>query len=656
MGDRIRTLRTRVLQGLGLIVLAGLLGLGAAYMVLAPEVPESADLWSINRTRAITFLDSKGDVIGSRGGLHTDPVRLAELPPHLVNAFVTIEDKRFYDHSGVDWLGIARAMFINLREGRLVQGGSSITQQLAKNIFLKPDRTLSRKVQETILARQLEARLTKDEILELYLNRIYLGGGAFGVEAAAQTFFNKSARDVTLAEAAMLAGLPKAPTRWAPTANLEAAQERARVVLKALYGEKVISEWQYAEAYAKPATLGQQSVSGEVNYFLDHVTSQVNFIESALESFFDLDPQMDLIVTTTLDSTIQSKAEKALLSALEAQGEELNAEQAALVAIARDGAVRAMVGGKSYEQSQFNRAVQAKRQPGSAFKPFVYLTALTEGHQTDDLVYDEPVTIGDWSPSNYSPSYRGRMTLTEALQYSVNTVAVRISEEVGRDKIVEMANQVGIESNLTPNRSLPLGTEEVTLLELTSAYVPFVNGGQVSPNFVITKIEAKNGDVLWEYTPPDSKQVFTPEQARDMTYMMHQVILDGTGKRASLGARPAAGKTGTSQEWRDAWFMGYTGDLVAGVWVGNDDSTPMNRVTGGGLPAQIWKDFMGATHQGWSMSALPGAIPARTLAQNNDMKRYLSDLSNAMRKIAPPGTVVSSKAKKQKKKRKWWPF
>jgi len=639
-----------------MIMAALLVGLGAAYVVLAPEFPESADLWSINRTRAITFLDSKGGVIGSRGGLHTDPVRLAELPPHLVDAFVTVEDKRFYDHSGIDWLGIARAMFINVREGRLVQGGSSITQQLAKNIFLKPDRTLRRKVKETILARELEARLSKDEILELYLNRIYLGGGAFGVEAAAQTYFSKSAREVTLAEAAMLAGLPKAPTRWAPTANLEAAQERARVVLKALHGEGVISEWQYAEAYAKPATLGQQSVSGEVNYFLDHVTSQVNLIESALESFFDLDPQMDMVVHTTLDSTIQAKAEKAILSALDAQSEDLNAEQAALVAIARDGAVRAMVGGRSYEESQFNRAVQAKRQPGSAFKPFVYLTALREGHSTNKVVYDEPVTIGDWSPSNYSPTYRGRMTMTEALQYSINTVAVRVSEEVGREKIVELANDVGIESNLTPNRSLPLGTEEVTLLELTSAYVPFVNGGQVNPNFVITKIESKDGDVLWEYTPPDVKQVFTPEQARDMTYMMHQVILDGTGRRASLGNRPAAGKTGTSQEWRDAWFMGYTGDIVAGVWVGNDDSTPMNRVTGGGLPAMIWKDFMTTTHEGWSVSALPGAIPARTLAQNSEMKRYLADLSKAMRKIAPPGTKVSSQSGGQKKKRRWWPF
>lgn len=639
-----------------MIMAALMVGLGAAYFVLAPEFPESADLWSINRTRAITFLDSKAGVIGSRGGLHTDPVRLAELPPHLVDAFVTVEDKRFYDHSGIDWLGIARAMFINVREGRLVQGGSSITQQLAKNIFLKPDRTLRRKVKETILARELEARLSKDEILELYLNRIYLGGGAFGVEAAAQTYFSKSAREVTLAEAAMLAGLPKAPTRWAPTANLEAAQERARVVLKALHGEGVISEWQYAEAYAKPATLGQQSVSGEVNYFLDHVTSQVNLIESALESFFDLDPQMDLVVHTTLDSTIQAKAEKAILSALEDQSEDLNAEQAALVAIARDGAVRAMVGGRSYEESQFNRAVQAKRQPGSAFKPFVYLTALREGRGTNDIVYDEPVSIGDWSPSNYSPTYRGRMTMTEALQYSINTVAVRVSEDVGREKIVELANDVGIESNLTPNRSLPLGTEEVTLLELTSAYVPFVNGGQVNPNFVITKIEAKDGEVLWEYAPPDVKQVFTPEQARDMTYMMHQVILDGTGKRASLGNRPAAGKTGTSQEWRDAWFMGYTGDLVAGVWVGNDDSTPMNKVTGGGLPAQIWKDFMSATHEGWSVSALPGAIPARTLAQNSEMKRYLTDLSRAMRNIAPPGTDVSSRSRGQKKKRRWWPF
>ena len=439
----------------------------------------------------------------------------------------------------------------------------------------------------------------------------------------------------------MLAGLAKAPSRYAPTSNLEMAQARSRVVLKLLRENEVISEAQYAFAYALPAILANRTVSGDINYFLDFVTWEVNKYVTS--------PDVDLVVHTTLDRQLQAKGEAAVKTVMSQLGEIRNVEQAALVALATDGAVRAMVGGISYEDSQFNRAAQALRQPGSAFKPFVYLTALERGLKPDDVYLDAPIRLGDWSPTNYSNRYRGRVTLTQAFESSINTVAVRIAQDVGAENIVETAHRLGITSTLNPNRSLPLGTSEVTLLELTAAYVPFAKQGLSTDRYAITRIETQDGEVVYEREAPEERRLFDKSVARNMTHMMFQVMYSGTGKRAALENHPAAGKTGTSQEWRDAWFMGFTPDLVTGVWVGNDDASPTDHVTGGQVPAQIWHEFMTAALEGERVAELPGAFPSREIETNKDMREFLADLSSQFRRI-------KSKPKGRRKGRSLWPF
>ncbi len=629
-----RRFRVRVAQVLGLATLSVAFGLIVTYIWLQPDILDETDLWKSNRTASITFLDAQGEVIGSRGGLHTKPLSLSKIPDHLKQAFLMTEDRRFYDHGGIDWWGITRAMYVNITRGQFVQGGSTITQQLAKNIFLTQERTITRKVREAILARQLEERLTKDQILELYLNRIYLGAGAFGVEAAAQTYFGKSASDVTLAEAAMLAGLAKAPSRYAPTTNLDVAQERSRVVLSLLRETGTILEQDYALAYAIPATLAPRSISGDINYFLDFVTSEVNeFISS---------PQLDLIVTTTLDPQLQAMAESAVKAVLDQESEARNVEQAALVSLSKDGALRAMVGGRDYAISQFNRAVQARRQPGSAFKPFVYLAALEKGMTPDTIYYDEPIVIDKWRPSNYAGGFGGRVTLMQAMQNSINTVAVQVSEEVGRENIISTAQRLGITSALTRHPSLALGASEVTLWELTSAYLPFANRGLSEISHSILKIESDDGQRLYTYEAAPPQRLIDRKIATEMTHMMYQVMYAGTGKRAKIEGHLAAGKTGTSQDWRDAWFMGYTGQLVTGVWVGNDDSSPMSRVTGGNIPAQIWHDYMNAAHENLPSAPLPGATPARDPIADQRLSQYLRDLSRQF------SNVQSKRARKKK--------
>ena len=634
--------RRRLKRYLFLTLAGALVLLFAAYTFLRPTVPPNADLWNINRMPAMTFLDVDGEVIGSRGGLHTKPLSLEEIPYQLRLAFLVAEDKRFYEHGAVDWRGVMRALFVNVAEGELVQGGSTITQQLAKNIFLTQDRTFVRKVKEVILARDLESRLTKDQILELYLNRIYLGGAAFGVEAAAQTYFGKSARSVTLAEAAMLAGLAKAPSRYAPTTNLEAAQRRAEVILEQMRDEKVISEDQLNNAIEFPAALADRAITGDINYFIDYVSWEVeNFVQS---------PDVDLVVRTTLDKTLQMKAEEAIKTVVDALPPERNLSQAALVSLSPEGAVRAMVGGRSYQKSQFNRAVQALRQPGSSFKPFVYLTALEQGMRPTTVYQDMPIKIGDWQPTNYVDVYDGPMTLTEAIEKSTNTVAVRLTLDVGAENVVATAHRLGIKSALEPNRSLPLGTSEVTLLELTDAYIPFATNGLASEPYGIVRIETKDGDVLFERSEPVQRRVIDPAVAEDMTYMLYKVMYEGTAKRAALPDRPSAGKTGTSQDWRDAWFMGFTANLVTGVWVGNDDNAPMSRVTGGEIPADIWKRYMTAAHEGLPVVALAGASPTRVVEGDSERRQFFAQLSSQFSRIAdkPKGS--------SKKKRGFWIF
>ncbi|WP_420560414.1 transglycosylase domain-containing protein [Tepidicaulis sp.] len=592
--------------------------LGMIIFYYAVTLPGTDELWDVDNSPGVTLVSEDGAVLANRGGFAGAAVPLADLPPHLVHAVLAIEDERFYSHLGIDPRGILRAAWVNFKTGSFTQGGSTITQQLAKNVFLEPDRTLGRKVQEVLLALWLEARFTKDEILTLYLNRVYFGGGAYGVEAAARRYFNKSARDVTLAEGAMLAGLLKAPSRYAPTRDLSLAQERAATVLANMVREKFISQEEGQHAFDHPATLNGYKGSGSVNYAVDWVLG-------VLPSFAGR-PTSDTRVITTIDPYLQRKAEAVLEEALARDGEKLGVRQAAIVAMTPDGAVKAMVGGRSYRESQFNRAVQAKRQPGSAFKPIVYLAAIEGGLSPQSVRVDAPISVDGWSPENYGRKFEGMMPVHRALARSVNTVAVQISEEVGRDQVIRTARRLGLSSPMQPHPSLALGTFETNLLELTAAYASFANGGYGVIPHGIERVETGTGVLLYERRGDGPGRVISRRALGAMNFMLKEVMESGTGRKAALDGRPAGGKTGTSQDSRDAWFIGYTADIVVGVWVGNDDSTPMNRVTGGTLPAVMWHDFMVRTQKGVPVSALPGSfdgsdVGTASIASGNDGNR-----------------------------------
>jgi penicillin-binding protein 1A len=625
-----------------------------AYFVITPRTFDLQAIERANRVPGVTFIDATGQILATRGAFHGDQVTLKELPPYLVDAFVATEDRRFYHHFGIDPWGILRAMIVNLRAGHTVQGGSTITQQLAKNLFLSNDRTYTRKFKEMFYAIWLEHHMTKDQILELYLNSIYFGAGTYGIDAASRFYFNKPASQVTLAEAAMLAGLPKAPTKFSPAVNLASAQTRADRVLDNLVDARYMTEAQVFPARANPAVLSQRAELGSIQYYLDYVygilgdvlgkTAENDIRATAIgEKAPDSDQPSslgneDLIVYTTLDTGLQKKAENALLLTLNDESELYHATEGALVSIDPDGAVRAMVGGRSYADSQFNRATDAMRQPGSSFKPFVYLAALESGRWTpDSLVDDAPITIqtpqGPWSPNDYESDYKGRVTLREALADSLNTAAVRISQDVGPDKVAEAAQRLGITSPLQPIPSIALGTQLVSPLEMTGAYLAFARNGTTVPYYTVVKVMTKSGKVLYQYQAPEPRRVIDPQIATEMTNLMYGVINGGTGTNASLGDRPAAGKTGTSSDWRDAWFVGYTANLVTGVWIGNDDNSPMKHVTGGQLPAQIWKSFMVAAHEGVPISPLPGAYATRNTSQESTLKNFYGDLAGSMRAV-----------------------
>ncbi|MEO1197624.1 MAG: PBP1A family penicillin-binding protein [Pseudomonadota bacterium] len=581
---------------LGIWAVIGVIGVLLYY---AAQLPPMSELAVPERPANVRVVSVDGGLIGNRGETGGEVVRLFELPVYLPEAVMAIEDRRFRNHFGIDPVGLARAMLVNVQAGRVVQGGSTLTQQLAKNLFLERDRTMERKIQEVVLALWLEARFDKDAILEMYLNRVYLGAGAYGVEAAAQTYFNKSARDVTLAEAAVIAGLLKAPSRFAPTRDPEAAAARARLVLQAMVETGFITEVDARNAEINPAQVKPTNPGGSSGYVADYVADQVELLLGRLSS--------DVVVETTVDLRLQAEAESALLAVMALEGAEKKAGQAALVSVDPSGAIKAMVGGRSYSESQYNRATRALRQPGSAFKPFIYAAALETGLWPDTIRNDAPVTFGDWSPSNYSDDFEGPVTLTHALSKSINTIAVRLAAEVGLDRVVEIAERMGIRSEMGNNLSLSLGTSETTLLELTSAYAPLANGGfRVMPHIIERVIAAEDGRVLYERRPPGAARILGDDTVGAMNHMLRETVETGTGRRASLEPRPVAGKTGTAQEFRDAWFIGYTADLVTGVWVGNDDRTPMARVTGGSLPATIWHDFMDSAYFGVAIAELPG--------------------------------------------------
>lgn len=600
-----------------------------AFVLLAPRVPQGADLWQANRELSVVILDRNGAEIAARGSRYGEAVTVADLPPTLVKAFLATEDRRFYDHGGVDLRGTFRAFVTNLREGGVREGGSTITQQLARNLFLTPEQTYIRKAREALLALWLEGHYSKDEILSLYLNRIYLGAGAYGIEAAARTYFDKSARNVTLAESVMLAGLPKAPARLAPTLNPLGAQNRANEVLDNLVEIGAITAFEAREARRSPPVIAAKKDGDDLGWLFDMIAAEARALTKGRRT--------DLIVTTTIDSKMQAAAETALRAGLTTEAKLLGAEQGALIAYDVDGSLRAMVGGRSYLESQFNRATQALRQPGSAFKPFVFVAGLESGLSPKSVFVDQPIDINGWKPANYKPGYAGRMRLTEAAAQSVNTIAVQVTERAGRGKVAEAARRLGVESKIEAVPSIALGGGNVTLDELTRAYIPFAAKGVRPAAHVIEQIEDQTMQVIWTRPKSPARAVLEPRVAEQVTHLLYQVMHSGTGRSANLGARVAAGKTGTTNDWRDAWFVGYTAQIVAGVWVGNDAFTPMNKVTGGTIPAKIWKQFMLAAHQDLPRASLPGAYPASSYQDEAAMIAFYTDMLRGLQGVMRDG-------------------
>jgi penicillin-binding protein 1A len=599
---------------------AATLGTGGLVLMLALAVPafrETSDEdWLKKSELAVTFLDRYGNEIGSRGIKHNDSVPLEDMPDHLIKATLATEDRRFYDHFGIDFLGTFRALLTNARAGGVVQGGSTITQQLAKNLFLSNERTIERKINEAYLALWLETHLSKNEILKLYLDRAYLGGGAFGVNGAAQYYFGKSVRDVTLPEAAMLAGLFKAPSKFSPLVNLPAARARANVVLDNLVEAGFMTEGQVYGARRNPATPIDRKQEDSPNYYLDWAFDEMRklvdtFPKTVTDSFF--------VVRTAIDPNLQRYAEREVESALRQYGHDYGASQSAAVIADLDGGVRAMVGGRDYGASQFNRAVDALRQPGSSFKPYVYATALASGQFTPQtIVVDSPVCIGNWCPHNYSGGYSGSMTLTQAITNSVNIIPVKLSialgdgnPKLGRAKIVQTARNFGIWTPLPDTPSLPIGADEVNPLEHAVAYATFPNLGKAVTPHAALEVRTGTGELVWRFDRDGKRpeQVIAPKVALDMIMMMNSVVQNGTGRRAQLDGVQVAGKTGTTNGWRDAWFVGYTGNFCGAVWMGNDDYTPTKRMTGGTIPALIWHNIMTYAHQGVELRPLPGLPP-----------------------------------------------
>lgn len=584
MRDHLRQAATLMWKAFALMLIWGTIVGGGLIAWYAYDMPDIRQIAQPERRPAITLLADDGTVFARYGDLHGERVSISSVPPHLIHAILAIEDRRFFDHFGVDVFGLMRAAYHNFKAGRVVQGGSTITQQLAKNLFLTPERTTRRKVQEMLLAFWLEKTYSKEQILTAYLNRVYLGAGAYGVDAAADVYFGKPVAALNLRECALLAGLLRAPSRFAPTNNPELALARAKTVLGTMVEAAYITEVEKQAALAKvPEPQRKPNATGDGRYFADWIVDQVNaLLENA--------PQ-DIVVLTTLDTKLQRVAERKLESMLSAEGTTKKVEEGAVVSMTRDGAVRVLVGGRDYDNSQFNRVTQAMRQPGSSFKPVVYLAAIQQGLTPDEVFDDSPVTIGKWSPKNYDGKYRGSVTAREALAESINTVAVRLLQRVGVSQVVETARALGVTSALEPDLSLALGTNTLTPLELTGVYAALATGGRAVTPYGIKEIRSRDGKVLYQREEVNLPVTVNPESVATLVDMMTSVVSFGTGRRAALD-RPVAGKTGTSSDYRDAWFLGFSSTYVTGVWLGNDDNKPMAKVTGGSLPAALWHDYM----------------------------------------------------------------
>jgi len=574
----------------------------AFFAVFARDLPDTSSLYSVQAQRSITYLDRNGALIAVRGAQQAPPVDLDTLPDYVPAAFVAIEDRRFYHHPGFDPVGMSRAIIRNMRAGRVVQGGSTITQQLAKNLFLTPDQNLRRKTQELILAVWLEMKFSKEEILALYMNRVYFGAGAYGIEAAAQRYFDKPAKNLTVGEAALLAGLLKAPSRYSPLSEERRAAARATVVLNEMEEAGVITPAQRAAAVVEPVRVSRTLASQHAQYFIDWLDKEIRRLVG--------EPTENLIVETTLDLTLQTSAERSVSRILQ-RDRSRGVRQAALVAMDGEGRVRAMIGGASYADSQFNRAVDARRQAGSAFKPFVYLAALEAGYTPETRVNDRPIQIGAWSPKNYTGGYAGEMSLRTAVAQSINTVAAETADRVGRDSVARAARRLGVSSPIGLQPSMALGAVEVSPLEMAQAYGAFANGGRRVVATGINRIRTPQGRVIYQrgVSQGRSVQAINNPPLYYLNQMLRGVVTSGTGRSAAIPGRDLAGKTGTTSDYKDAWFVGYTGGFVTAVWVGKDDNTAMRGVTGGQSPSAIWRGFMEAALPRLNAPTIPNGPP-----------------------------------------------
>ncbi len=603
---------------------AATLGVAGGIVMVGLAIPafrETSDNWLKTQELAVTFLDRHGQEVGRRGIRHDDSYKLEDFPDYLIKAALATEDRRFYEHWGIDPIGTLRALVTNAQGGGVVQGGSSITQQLAKNLFLTNERSIERKIKEAFLAFWLEFHLSKDEILKLYLDRAYMGGGTHGAVAAADYYFGKPAKELTLAESAMLAGLFKAPTKYAPHINLPAARARSNEVLQNMVEAGFLTEGQIQIARRNPAVPVNRTRDISPDFYLDWAFDQVK----RLVAQGKLGNERVLTVKTPLDLAVQRRGEQALEDILRQHGRQYDASQGAIVVMDVDGAVRSMVGGRDYGQSQFNRATDALRQPGSSFKPFVYAAALNTNPKLrpTSIVQDAPICLGNWCPQNYNRSFSGSMPLASALARSINSIPVRMSVDIGklvskdpnsakagRAVIIDLAQKMGLSHPLTDSSSLPIGAAEVTVIDMTAGYAVFANGGKKATPYAAYEIRNSQGELVYSRDRDEPQpQLLDPRVVADMNFMLAKVVEEGTGKRAALEGIRTAGKTGTTNGYRDAWYVGYSGNLVAGAWFGNDDHTSTNNMTGGSLPAMLWKDVMSVAHQNLELRPIPGLSP-----------------------------------------------
>ncbi|WP_053332712.1 transglycosylase domain-containing protein [Candidatus Jidaibacter acanthamoebae] len=603
------------------------------------DLPNIAQVYEFKKQPSFTVLDRNGRILANYGDLQGRDLKFEQIPKTLIQAVVAIEDRRFFEHQGVDVWGIIRAIYRNKKAGKVVQGGSTITQQLAKIAFLTPEKTFKRKIQEALIAIKLEKKYSKKEIMRLYLNRVYLGKGNFGVDAAAKFYFGKYIEKVSLYEAAILAGMLKAPSKYAPANNHELSIKRAKQVLSAMEEENYITHTDIKKAIP-PLIMERGNARGALQnpYFSDYVIEQLPLYLTA--------NNQDVKIYTTLDLNLQKRLEEAILENMKNAKSKSNASEAAAVAINRRGEIVALVGGVSYNKSQFNRATSAKRQPGSAFKLFVYLTALENGYSKESIVIDSPIKINKWSPRNFSRQYLGEVILEEAFAKSINTVAVKLSESLGREKVINTAGKLGIKDKMKNLPSIALGSEVTSLLDLSGSYSIVANGGYNIRPYAVLKITDRSGKVLYLNKNNSYKKVISDSANQQIKHMLAKVIQNGTGKKAHIAGAEVFGKTGTTQDYRDACFIGFTDYLTVGVWVGNDDNTSMKRVMGGGLPAEIWKDFMKKNVEKNHGTIWKKVENIGNEKKSNSIMNFLSSVFNKKEKGETIDSIIEKNTKK----------